>query len=77
MQAIDLDINLLDKAIDRMMPELGFGPDDNDSEHASSGLHSVTLSMSTRCTGLPGRDSAGIQSPAAGSSPLVAQAQGN
>ena len=33
-QAIDLDINLLDKAIDRMMPELGFGPDDNDSEPA-------------------------------------------
>jgi hypothetical protein len=32
VQAIDLDINTLDKAIDRMMPELGFGPDDNDRE---------------------------------------------
>ena len=53
MQAIDLDINLLDKAIDRMMPELGFGPDDNDSERASSALHSVARSVAPWCTCLP------------------------
>ena len=32
---MDLDIKLLDKNIDRMMPELGFGPDDNDRLVAS------------------------------------------
>lgn len=34
-QAADLDTKLLDKKIDRMMPELGFGPDDNDRLVAS------------------------------------------
>jgi ATPase subunit of ABC transporter with duplicated ATPase domains len=33
--AIDLDINLLDKKIDQMMPELGFSLDDNDRLVAS------------------------------------------
>ena len=33
--AIDLDVNLLDKKIDQMMPELGFGPADNDRLVAS------------------------------------------
>jgi hypothetical protein len=28
--AVDLDVNLLDKKIDQMMPELGFSPADND-----------------------------------------------
>lgn len=34
-QAVDLDIALLDKKIDQMMPELGFKPDDNDRLVAS------------------------------------------
>ena len=34
-QAAELDTKLLDKKIDRMMPELGFGPDDNDRLVAS------------------------------------------
>jgi hypothetical protein len=34
-QAVDLDISLLDKKIDQMMPELGFGPEDNDRLVAS------------------------------------------
>ena len=29
-QAIDLDVKLMDKKIDKMMPELGFGREDND-----------------------------------------------
>ncbi|WIA42252.1 hypothetical protein OEZ86_008269 [Tetradesmus obliquus] len=29
-QALDMDVNLLDKKIDQMMPELGFMPQDND-----------------------------------------------
>jgi len=29
-KAIDLDVKLLDKKIDKMMPELGFTKDDND-----------------------------------------------
>jgi hypothetical protein len=33
--AVDLDVNLLDKKIDQMMPELGFGPADNDRLVAS------------------------------------------
>ena len=33
--AVDLDIALLDKKVDQMMPELGFGPDDNDRLVAS------------------------------------------
>jgi len=45
VQAIDLDINLLDKAIDRMMPELGFGPDDNDRERAFAALHFFAQSV--------------------------------
>ena len=28
--ATDLDMTLLDRNIDKMMPELGFSPDDND-----------------------------------------------
>jgi ATPase subunit of ABC transporter with duplicated ATPase domains len=34
-KATDLDTNLIDKKIDRMMPELGFGPEDNDRLVAS------------------------------------------
>lgn len=34
-QAVDLDVNLLDKKIDQMMPELGFMPQDNDRLVAS------------------------------------------
>ena len=34
-EAVDLDVNLLDKKIDQMMPELGFGPADNDRLVAS------------------------------------------
>ncbi len=34
-KAVDLDINLLDKKIDQMMPELGFKQDDNDRLVAS------------------------------------------
>ncbi|PRW33209.1 ABC transporter F family member 5 [Chlorella sorokiniana] len=34
-QAQDLDVALIDKKIDQMMPELGFGPDDNDRLVAS------------------------------------------
>jgi len=34
-KVVDLDISLLDKKIDQMMPELGFGPDDNDRLVAS------------------------------------------
>lgn len=34
-QALDLDVNLLDKKIDQMMPELGFMPQDNDRLVAS------------------------------------------
>ena len=33
--ASDLDVSLLDKKVDEMMPELGFGPDDNDRLVAS------------------------------------------
>ena len=33
--ALDLDVNLLDKKIDQMMPELGFSPADNDRLVAS------------------------------------------
>jgi ATPase subunit of ABC transporter with duplicated ATPase domains len=33
--AADLDVSLLDKKVDEMMPELGFGPDDNDRLVAS------------------------------------------
>jgi len=29
-KAVDLDMNTVDKKIDKMMPELGFSPDDND-----------------------------------------------
>ena len=32
---IDLDVSVLDRNIDRMMPELGFGPEDNDKLVAS------------------------------------------
>lgn len=31
----DLDVSLLDKKVDQMMPELGFGQDDNDRLVAS------------------------------------------
>lgn len=34
-QAVDLDVDKLDKNIDRMMPELGFSPEDNDRLVAS------------------------------------------
>lgn len=34
-KAIDLDVTLLDKKIDQMMPELGFKPSDNDRLVAS------------------------------------------
>ncbi len=34
-KVVDLDISLLDKKIDKMMPELGFGPEDNDRLVAS------------------------------------------
>jgi ATPase subunit of ABC transporter with duplicated ATPase domains len=34
-KAIDLDVTLLDKKIDQMMPELGFKPADNDRLVAS------------------------------------------
>ena len=34
-QAVDLDVVLLDKKIDQMMPELGFKADDNDRLVAS------------------------------------------
>jgi ATPase subunit of ABC transporter with duplicated ATPase domains len=34
-QALDLDVNLLDKKIDQMMPELGFMASDNDRLVAS------------------------------------------
>lgn len=34
-KAVDLDISLLDKKVDQMMPELGFSPDDNDRLVAS------------------------------------------
>lgn len=34
-RAIDLDVTLLDKKIDQMMPELGFKPADNDRLVAS------------------------------------------
>ena len=30
MRAVDLDVKLMDKRIDKMMPELGFGREDND-----------------------------------------------
>lgn len=35
LQAVDLDVNLLDKKIDQMMPELGFKAEDNDRLVAS------------------------------------------
>lgn len=35
IQAVDLDVDKLDKHIDRMMPELGFSPEDNDRLVAS------------------------------------------
>lgn len=31
-RAVDLDVKLLDKKIDQMMPELGFAPEDNDRQ---------------------------------------------
>lgn len=34
-KAMDLDISLIDKKIDQMMPELGFAPEDNDRLVAS------------------------------------------
>lgn len=34
-QAVELDIKLLDKKVDQMMPELGFSSDDNDRLVAS------------------------------------------
>lgn len=34
-KAVDLDVKTLDKRIDVMMPELGFGPEDNDRLVAS------------------------------------------
>lgn len=34
-QAVDLDVDKIDKQIDRMMPELGFAPEDNDRLVAS------------------------------------------
>ena len=33
--AVDLDVALLDKRVDQMMPELGFSPEDNDRLVAS------------------------------------------
>jgi ATPase subunit of ABC transporter with duplicated ATPase domains len=35
LQAVDLDVVLLDKKIDQMMPELGFKQEDNDQLVAS------------------------------------------
>lgn len=34
-QAVDIDVALIDKMIDQMMPELGFAPEDNDRLVAS------------------------------------------
>ena len=34
-RGVDLDVKLLDKRIDQMMPELGFSSDDNDRLVAS------------------------------------------
>ena len=34
-KAVDVDVELLDKKIDQMMPELGFSADDNDRLVAS------------------------------------------
>lgn len=34
-KVMDLDVSLLDKKVDQMMPELGFGQDDNDRLVAS------------------------------------------
>lgn len=47
----DLDVSLLDKKVDQMMPELGFGPDDNDRLVASYRCWSMT-SQSNLCSSL-------------------------
>ncbi len=44
----DLDVSLLDKKVDQMMPELGFSQDDNDrlvASYRSSTLRSPVSSM--------------------------------
>jgi hypothetical protein len=47
-KAADLDVTRLDKRIDRMMPELGFSPDDNDRLVAS---YRRALSHFASCSG--------------------------
>lgn len=50
-KALDLDISLLDKKVDQMMPELGFSPEDNDRLVASyrCGCHTNSLLSKPVC----------------------------
>lgn len=41
--ATDLDMTLLDRNIDKMMPELGFSPEDNDQLVAAYRYHFITF----------------------------------
>ena len=51
----DLDVSLLDKKVDQMMPELGFGQDDNDrlvaSYRCTSARHQVSRNLTESATG--------------------------